>query len=1173
MNYASTHVSALTADGFHLTVENCIKRYRNGCCGLGKCESCYELRDMAEQVIKELEASAEMLLAPPTVINNEQRHCAELVFINFQKTKNPFHLCQFILANSKSDYVQFQAASLLKQATIREWKLMDKPNIEQLRSGLLNFVLTNLSLQNYVREQLLLVVAIMVKRSSVEEGSEIVADFLTEVSRLISSGDAAMQTIGCSILTALLNEFSSSTRASDVGLTWEAHLMAKKKFERTDLKRLFQYCLQGLSELNKVVPPIVQDTAKLFKKFLIIAEQVLTWNFQFAMLLPRKLVGMFESQQSPALRPNGEWHDVFLDPNVIGLFFKLHWQVRENPDLCHHTLQCFHQLASLNGCVMNKKEDRCSYLRWFIENLLQLLTSGPLKDYEAIGISNIISRLHVFFPAAYISTLPAEILQAYLVKLTELTCHFAERASQEEDVQEDKVYMEAFEHVTEAWSTILQDSQYFPAEIVRQSSIQIFNHYLKTHLSPPDGTRGMQSNGTVVEIDEIEEDDRVKYRDQLSAIGVFGRLITDHSIPILVRLLEDRITRLHGQLQRIHQQAGAANDTSILNCLNEDLHWLVMITGHLLTSISEGETSLIPIEIIRFCVLQTDNVNVQTTLQVLASPTHRASDIPGAEQTTDPVVRLIAAVFRLCEVEKRAMEANLTHLLSPEVALTLVWFLGRFSVCYLLPNETYYNEMSLILTQAFGKDTEAGLWTLDFVIGKLESNFSLWGSESKLVTETAHILTTVLNNTERGDKAIQCASLMNLVKKQSSGAYHNLPTAAKRSILKSLVIVGTANKLTDVKEKYWAELLKPLQDRFNNVMCSPTFPQAYQTKQVQAEVMDLIECLTGVVDGCTLSNLTDLLPVLNPLFENLVKLVDLYHNYNEVVVMIFQVFCVSAKRILCFLNQAGAKVLYECCINMIRVYAKHNAGKLSREASAEEEQYQDILLLMQLLTDLLFKDFIDFPAAGSDETESTVSAADVSLYGLSIIMPMMSADLLNFPSLCLQYFKLVISVCEVQPAKICQIPTDLLKSLLSSIEFGLTSYTSDVSALCLDFLSILALHIHRTNLQGSPIHAALEPFLKLVFDMLLHQPLDADLTQSASGTLYALVCCYQTKYKDLVQELINSQSDPVTAQRLLTSFNSLSANMTLSLDRHSRIKFRDDFEKFITEVRGYLCVK
>lgn len=58
-------------------------------------------------------------------------------------------------------------------------------------------------------------------------------------------------------------------------------------------------------------------------------------------------------------------------------------------------------------------------------------------------------------------------------------------------------------------------------------------------------------------------------------------------------------------------------------------------------------------------------------------------------------------------------------------------------------------QMSMILTQAFGKDTDAGLWTLDFVIGKLETNLSLWSSETKLVTDTAYALTTVLNNTER----------------------------------------------------------------------------------------------------------------------------------------------------------------------------------------------------------------------------------------------------------------------------------------------------------------------------------------------------------------------------------------------------------------------------------------
>lgn len=50
---------------------------------------------------------------------------------------------------------------------------------------------------------------------------------------------------------------------------------------------------------------------------------------------------------------------------------------------------------------------------------------------------------------------------------------------------------------------------------------------------------------------------------------------------LFLRLLEDRITRLHGQLQRIHQHSGAENDTTILDFLNEDIHWLVMVAGML----------------------------------------------------------------------------------------------------------------------------------------------------------------------------------------------------------------------------------------------------------------------------------------------------------------------------------------------------------------------------------------------------------------------------------------------------------------------------------------------------------------------------------------------------------------------------------------------------------------
>lgn len=50
--------------------------------------------------------------------------------------------------------------------------------------------------------------------------------------------------------------------------------------------------------------------------------------------------------------------------------------------------------------------------------------------------------------------------------------------------------------------------------------------------------------------------------------------------------------------------------------------------------------------------------------------------------------------------------------------------------------------------------------------------------------------------------------------------------------------------------------------------------------------------------------------------------------------------------------------------------------------------------------------------------ESQVCAADVCLYGLNIIMPLMTFDLLKFPSLCTQFYKLLTYVADIYPEKV-----------------------------------------------------------------------------------------------------------------------------------------------------------
>lgn len=65
-----------------------------------------------------------------------------------------------------------------------------------------------------------------------------------------------------------------------------------------------------------------------------------------------------------------------------------------------------------------------------------------------------------------------------------------------------------------------------------------------------------------------------------------------------------------------------------------------------------------------------------------------------------------------------------------------------------------------------------------------------------------------------------------------------------------------------------------------------------------------------------------------------------------------------------FLIQTKSMKLYEACLTLLQVYSKNNQSRKRSDATAEEDQYQDLLLIMELLTNLLSKEFIDFSDTG-----------------------------------------------------------------------------------------------------------------------------------------------------------------------------------------------------------------
>lgn len=89
------------------------------------------------------------------------------------------------------------------------------------------------------------------------------------------------------------------------------------------------------------------------------------------------------------------------------------------------------------------------------------------------------------------------------------------------------------------------------------------------------------------------------------------------------------------------------------------------------------------------------------------------------------------------------------QLLSPEVASSLLWFLQRWSMTYLLLDEELYTDLSPTLIACHGRDSDGGVWSARFLLDQAIANLLHFHSEPTVVQDAVQLLISLVHTRDK----------------------------------------------------------------------------------------------------------------------------------------------------------------------------------------------------------------------------------------------------------------------------------------------------------------------------------------------------------------------------------------------------------------------------------------
>jgi hypothetical protein len=1008
-------------------------------------------------------------------------------------------------------------------------------------------------------------------------------------------------------LTCLIQEFAGKSAVS-YRMPLEFHKLAHAAFERDWLFVCLQWnmlnvraVVDQIAAQGSVIPEHAQSSIQL-------VLDVVGWEFGHCAWDPT-LLGASGGLHRTLLRPPAQWRECLASADIVAAICNVHPIVvrRNESTLAHSIRQLLLQFASLSGPMFATNDEKLCFASYLMQGTLGLLNEYKTQDDPSylLDTLQLLTRIINNFRLALLVQLPTlvPLLQRVtaigMQLLHDQTRECEEQSGNVNDLFEREWREEVLRLVLECGVLLCGDPWllYSGTDEARRQA----QHSLSAVLGPlyecfvQCRTRiaAIEEHylvSTEEELDELKEDIlEADLDDELSSVSAMGRLNLSASLSCLVNMLSQTTPKLLILWQ------GGCDATAETAGLLEECRLLCMYLSYLLTDDNKGETPAIPGAVLIAC----------------AENNALAAEVAVA----------VDALFKLAEAHSNKIAENPNNrCLSPILAQSFFWFLYRWAPAYIFPQDYgSVNSSNLIICE--WSNPQKAQQIISFCAYLSLQHQCYWPQEKQLQYLSNQLMTSLAKRSTQVRSLIvaspffqQTVLLHCLTAGMRHGAsheefvavvraktgdnnipsmnmvwgYQRLPYDEKAQIL-TLILLACSDKTNAAANPMINDALKVVLEAFTSLT------QALASNTVDREDANAVEmtCLCvelfrGVAHASEMSEPDRIPQFVTPYLAQLADLIRFYSNNQIVTDSVLRFFRDYSENFIAVLNHEQSMALFNAVAEMIKNYASNQSTPRpihktsSTAANAEEERaYDDIRCVIQLLINLGAKDFID--ACSSEDGVKSSQVTDMIFFGLQQILPLVTQGLLNFPTLCTQFFELLFVMMDTYPHKVCTLPHGLFDSLLETLLFGMKHNDTNVAKNSLDGISSIAKEHLKTNILQP--HLTQHPDLldkcsKRLLSEVVFQNVVMDRVDAAGLAMLHLVAIDLNRFANVMQELLGQTIDDQQRNRLLAAFQKLipKEGLTKAGDRGYegrmvRTRFKASFAEFVAEVHAFLVLK